>query len=196
MRIATLKSPHFARSISLDLRHKIRSKYYFQFVAFRDNATFAAALEHTHYHNDVAELSNALWEEHAAFSGGTLVEGEQCDMFLLPPPNVTGQLHMGHALNFTLADARARWMRMCGRSVALLPGTDHAGIATQVIGCSCCTVSQFWINSPQPIKQETGVKCFLQCLKQCILSTSFRSMFEGLETKISLKYGTIVGRLF
>ncbi|MBF0559132.1 MAG: valine--tRNA ligase [Nitrospirae bacterium] len=50
---------------------------------------------------------------------------------VIPPPNVTGSLHMGHALNATLQDILARWKRMCGYKVLWVPGTDHAGIATQ-----------------------------------------------------------------
>ncbi|MFA6687459.1 MAG: class I tRNA ligase family protein, partial [Desulfuromonas sp.] len=50
---------------------------------------------------------------------------------VIPPPNVTGVLHMGHALNNTLQDILARWKRMCGYEVLWMPGTDHAGIATQ-----------------------------------------------------------------
>ena len=50
---------------------------------------------------------------------------------VIPPPNVTGSLHMGHALNNTLQDIMARFKRMQGLNVLWLPGTDHAGIATQ-----------------------------------------------------------------
>jgi valyl-tRNA synthetase len=50
---------------------------------------------------------------------------------VIPPPNVTGSLHMGHALNATLQDILARWHRMHGKRALWLPGTDHAGIATQ-----------------------------------------------------------------
>ena len=52
---------------------------------------------------------------------------------VIPPPNVTGYLHMGHALNHTLQDVLARWRRMSGDQVLWLPGTDHAGIATQMV---------------------------------------------------------------
>jgi valyl-tRNA synthetase len=52
---------------------------------------------------------------------------------LLPPPNVTGRLHMGHMLNQTEMDILTRWRRMCGRRALWLPGTDHAGIATQMM---------------------------------------------------------------
>ena len=51
----------------------------------------------------------------------------------VPPPNVTGALHMGHALNHTIMDALGRWKRMCGYNTLILPGTDHAGIATQSV---------------------------------------------------------------
>jgi valyl-tRNA synthetase len=50
---------------------------------------------------------------------------------VIPPPNVTGALHMGHALNNTLQDILCRWKRMQGYNVLWMPGTDHAGIATQ-----------------------------------------------------------------
>ncbi|MBI1951650.1 MAG: valine--tRNA ligase [Acidobacteria bacterium] len=52
---------------------------------------------------------------------------------VIPPPNITGRLHMGHALNNTLQDILARWRRMKGDDVLWLPGTDHAGIATQMV---------------------------------------------------------------
>ena len=52
---------------------------------------------------------------------------------ILPPPNVTGELHVGHALTATIEDALVRWQRMRGRPALWLPGTDHAGIATQVV---------------------------------------------------------------
>ena len=51
---------------------------------------------------------------------------------VIPPPNITGQLHMGHALDETLQDILIRWKRMCGYSALWLPGTDHAALATEV----------------------------------------------------------------
>ena len=51
---------------------------------------------------------------------------------VIPPPNITGQLHMGHALNNTLQDAIIRYKRMCGYNALWVPGTDHASIATEV----------------------------------------------------------------
>ena len=52
---------------------------------------------------------------------------------MIPPPNVTGSLHMGHALTMTLQDTLIRWRRMQGRDALWQPGTDHAGIATQMV---------------------------------------------------------------
>lgn len=51
----------------------------------------------------------------------------------IPPPNVTGSLHIGHALTVAIQDALVRWHRMCGDQVLWVPGSDHAGIATQAV---------------------------------------------------------------
>ena len=57
--------------------------------------------------------------------------GRQPFVIIMPPPNVTGELHLGHALTATIEDALTRWRRMCGDDTLWLPGKDHAGIATQ-----------------------------------------------------------------
>ncbi|MEK7873185.1 MAG: class I tRNA ligase family protein, partial [Chloroflexota bacterium] len=54
-------------------------------------------------------------------------------VIIMPPPNVTGELHLGHALTATLEDTMVRWHRMLGEPTLWLPGADHAGIATQVV---------------------------------------------------------------
>jgi valyl-tRNA synthetase len=77
-----------------------------------------------------------LWEESGAFragAGGRAEEGAQPYCIVIPPPNVTGSLHMGHALNNTLQDVLIRFERMRGKDVLWQPGLDHAGIATQMI---------------------------------------------------------------
>jgi valyl-tRNA synthetase len=71
-----------------------------------------------------------FWVEKGYFMPEVNQKGEPYSI-VIPPPNVTGSLHMGHALNATLQDALTRWMRMKGRRALWLPGTDHAGIATQ-----------------------------------------------------------------
>ena len=72
----------------------------------------------------------AYWEKIGAFRAVPDSDRPAFSM-VLPPPNVTGWLHIGHALNQTLPDVVARWKRMQGFDVLWLPGTDHAGIATQ-----------------------------------------------------------------
>lgn len=72
----------------------------------------------------------AEWMDKNLFHGDPEAGGEPY-CIVIPPPNVTGILHMGHALNNTIQDILARWKRMQGRNVVWLPGTDHAGIATQ-----------------------------------------------------------------
>jgi valyl-tRNA synthetase len=70
------------------------------------------------------------WQEHNCFAA-TMVEGRPSFSIVIPPPNVTGVLHVGHALNNTLQDILTRYHRMCGDNTVWIPGTDHAGIATQ-----------------------------------------------------------------
>jgi valyl-tRNA synthetase len=71
-----------------------------------------------------------IWEKSGIFTASTESKKAAFSM-VIPPPNVTGSLHMGHALNVTLQDAIARFKRMQGFNVLWLPGCDHAGIATQ-----------------------------------------------------------------
>jgi len=82
-----------------------------------------AEVERRHY---------AAWESSGAFAAGGQA-GAAPFAIVIPPPNVTGSLHMGHALNNTLQDILVRWRRMKGDDVLWQPGTDHAGIATQMV---------------------------------------------------------------
>jgi valyl-tRNA synthetase len=72
----------------------------------------------------------AFWEEHRLFAAEER-NGRPAYSIVIPPPNVTGVLHMGHALNNTLQDILCRYRRLRGDNVLWMPGTDHAGIATQ-----------------------------------------------------------------
>ena len=74
----------------------------------------------------------AEWERSGAFRAGRRPDAEPFSI-VIPPPNVTGRLHIGHALNNTLQDALARFERMRGKDVLWQPGMDHAGIATQLV---------------------------------------------------------------
>ena len=74
----------------------------------------------------------ALWERSGAFAAAP-DSSKPPYTIMRPPPNVTGSLHMGHALTFTLQDVLVRYQRMRGRDVLWQPGTDHAGIATEIV---------------------------------------------------------------
>jgi valyl-tRNA synthetase len=73
----------------------------------------------------------AFWDEHGYFHSRP--DNREPFTIVIPPPNVTGALHMGHALNNTLQDVLIRWRRMQGYNTEWMPGTDHAGIATQAV---------------------------------------------------------------
>src|ERR1700752_4180329 len=89
-------------------------------------------LEKTFRPGEVEKKHYAAWERSGAFAAH---EDSNRAPFtiMMPPPNVTGSLHMGHALNFTLQDGLVRYERMRGRDALWQPGTDHAGIATQMV---------------------------------------------------------------
>ena len=94
---------------------------------------------------DFKEIENRiydLWQKEGYFEAAVAPEGQVRDperarhspyTVVIPPPNVTGRLHMGHALNNTIQDLLVRHKRMEGRDVLWVPGTDHAGIATQTV---------------------------------------------------------------
>ncbi|UWR81412.1 valine--tRNA ligase [Phaeobacter inhibens] len=79
-----------------------------------------------------ARLSKA-WDEAGCFRAGANAKRSETYSVMIPPPNVTGVLHMGHAFNNTLQDILIRWKRMQGFDTLWQPGTDHAGIATQMV---------------------------------------------------------------
>ncbi len=89
-------------------------------------------LEKTYLPAEVEEKHYRLWEETGAFAANTR-SNEKPYTIMMPPPNVTGRLHMGHALTFTVQDILTRYHRMRGRDALWQPGTDHAGIATQMV---------------------------------------------------------------
>ena len=99
----------------------------------------------------------AAWEEAGAFRCGR-PERRDAEPYciVIPPPNVTGSLHMGHALNNTLQDVLARFERMRGRDVLWQPGTDHAGIATQMV------VERQLMERQEPDRRALGREKFLE----------------------------------
>ena len=93
-------------------------------------------LEKTFNPSEVERRLYLQWEDFGAFVCGTDEVNSICTKtysIVIPPPNVTGSLHMGHALNTTLQDIIIRLQRMRGQDVLWQPGTDHAGIATQAV---------------------------------------------------------------
>ena len=97
------------------------------------------------------------WEDAGAFRAGRPERAAAAPYsIVIPPPNVTGNLHMGHALNNTLQDILARHARMQGRDVLWQPGTDHAGIATQMV------VERQLMERQEPGRRDLGREKFLE----------------------------------
>jgi valyl-tRNA synthetase len=106
---------------------------------------------------DIEGRMSRIWEESGAFKAGR--PERRCAKpftIVIPPPNVTGSLHMGHALNNTLQDILCRFERMRGRDVLWQPGTDHAGIATQMV------VERQLMERQQPGRRDLGRAKFLE----------------------------------
>ncbi|QJF50628.1 valine--tRNA ligase [Roseobacter ponti] len=97
----------------------------------------------------------AAWEKAGAFAAGANASRSETFSIMIPPPNVTGSLHMGHAFNNTLQDILTRWHRMRGFDTLWQPGTDHAGIATQMV-----TEREMAANG-EPTRAEMGRDKFL-----------------------------------
>ena len=114
-------------------------------------------MEKTFETADVETRVAAVWESAGAFRGGRADRaGAEPFCIVIPPPNVTGNLHMGHALNNTLQDILCRYWRMKGLDVLWQPGTDHAGIATQMV------VERQLMERQQPDRRTLGRKAFLE----------------------------------
>lgn len=97
------------------------------------------------------------WETRGAFKvGAGSKSSAEPFCVMLPPPNVTGSLHMGHALNTTIQDIIVRFQRMRGRNVLWQPGMDHAGIATQMV------VERQLAERQEPTRQEMGREKFIE----------------------------------
>ncbi len=92
-------------------------------------------MEKTFNAAEAEQRLSAAWEAAGCFTAGKHIANAQTGSYcvMIPPPNVTGVLHMGHAFNNTLQDILTRWHRMRGFDTLWQPGTDHAGIATQMV---------------------------------------------------------------
>ncbi|MES2969644.1 MAG: class I tRNA ligase family protein, partial [Pseudomonadota bacterium] len=98
----------------------------------------------------------AAWEQAGAFRAGANASRAETFCIMIPPPNVTGSLHMGHAFNNTLQDILTRWHRMRGFDTLWQPGQDHAGIATQMV------VERELAKTGNLSRREMGRETFLE----------------------------------
>ena len=98
----------------------------------------------------------AEWEQTNAFAAGANASRSETFTVMIPPPNVTGSLHIGHALNNTLQDILVRWHRMRGFDTLWQPGQDHAGIATQMV------VERRMAERQEPGRREIGRDAFVE----------------------------------
>ena len=108
---------------------------------------------------NAADAENRLykaWEEAGCFTAGANASRAETYCIMIPPPNVTGVLHIGHAFNNTLQDILIRWHRMRGFDTLWQPGTDHAGIATQM------AVERHLAETQQPSRTELGREAFAE----------------------------------
>ncbi|BCJ90685.1 valine--tRNA ligase [Terrihabitans soli] len=114
-------------------------------------------IEKTYDPSEIEGRISAAWNEAGAFKAGANAKpGAEAFSIVIPPPNVTGSLHMGHALNNTLQDVLTRYMRMRGNNVLWQPGTDHAGIATQMV------VERQLMERQEPNRRAMGREKFLE----------------------------------
>jgi len=114
-------------------------------------------IDKTYQPSDVEPRISQAWENALAFQAGRPDRADAKPYcIVIPPPNVTGSLHMGHALNNTLQDILCRFERMRGRDVLWQVGTDHAGIATQMV------VERQLMERQQPDRRTMGREKFLE----------------------------------
>jgi valyl-tRNA synthetase len=118
-------------------------------------------LEKTYQPSQIEGRIYRAWEQARAFEAGR-PERKAADPYcvVIPPPNVTGSLHMGHALNNTLQDIVCRFERMRGKDVLWQPGTDHAGIATQMV------VERQLTERQEPDRRTMGREAFVKRIWQ------------------------------
>jgi valyl-tRNA synthetase len=112
-------------------------------------------LDKTYNPQEVEARIYAAWEQSGAFKPSNR-SGAETYSIVIPPPNVTGSLHMGHALNNTIQDILVRFERMRGKDVLWQPGTDHAGIATQMV------VERQLAERQEPSRWDMGREAFVE----------------------------------
>jgi len=130
-------------------------------------------------HKAVEERLYSWWEQKGFFTA-EIVPGVRPFVISMPPPNVTGELHLGHAMFVATQDLMVRHARMRGLPTLWLPGTDHAGIATQL------QVEKYLLETEGVRREEIGREAFLQ------KTWEWKEKFGGIITQQLRKLG---GRL-
>jgi valyl-tRNA synthetase len=155
------------------------------------SSTGADALAKSFEPADIEARWYPTWETRGYFNAGNAPDAPSFSI-QLPPPNVTGTLHMGHAFNQTIMDALTRYYRMRGANTLWLPGTDHAGIATQI-------VVERQLDAQGVSRHDLGREKFVERVwdwKQESGSTITRQMRRmGASTDWSLEYFTMDPKL-
>jgi valyl-tRNA synthetase len=123
-----------------------------------------------------------VWEEEGLYRAGAGRRLDESYVICVPPPNVTGELHMGHALNGALQDTLIRWHRMRGFDTLWQPGYDHAGISTQ-------NVVEKQLIAEGTTRQELGREAFLERTWEWLDRTGRRIMAQYRRLGASLDYG-------
>src|SRR5919206_1504917 len=128
----------------------------------------------------VEERWQRIWEEEGLYHASVDAPGKTY-VICVPPPNVTGALHMGHALNGTLQDVLIRWHRMRGFNTLWQPGYDHAGIATQA-------VVEKALRAEGTSRQELGREAFVERVWRWLEETGRTIMGQYRRLGASLDY--------
>ena len=121
------------------------------------------------------------WEEEGLYRAGAGARRDETFVIAVPPPNVTGSLHMGHALNGSLQDVLIRWHRMRGFDTLWQPGYDHAGIATQ-------NVVEKELVSEGTSRKELGREAFVERVWEHLDKTGRTIMGQSRSLGASLDY--------
>ncbi|MGL6280260.1 MAG: class I tRNA ligase family protein, partial [Gaiella sp.] len=122
------------------------------------------------------------WEAEGLYAAGAGRRRDESYVICVPPPNVTGELHMGHALNGSIQDCLVRWHRMLGYDTLWQPGYDHAGIATQ-------NVVEKQLVAEGTSRQELGREAFLDRTWSWLDETGRTIMGQFRRLGASLDYG-------
>ena len=137
-------------------------------------------------HSEVEDNIYSYWEKNELFKPK---KNSKKYSIVIPPPNVTGSLHMGHALNNTLQDILTRYHRMIGRDVLWQPGCDHAGIATQM-------VVERQLETEGKTRHDFGREAFINKIWDLFeKSTTYKTNLKKTDTNSLKKFDIIINEI-